>query len=117
MAKKGELEFRPWGHYRVIGEAENHKVKRVTVYPGARLSLQRHRLREEHWFIVQGEGLVSREGVNIRVLEGESVDIPRGAFHRILNTGKEELVFIEVQTGDYFGEDDIERTADDYGRA
>jgi len=55
--------------------------------------------------------------VNIRVLEGESVDIPRGAFHRILNTGKEELVFIEVQTGDYFGEDDIERTADDYGRA
>ncbi len=110
-------DSRPWGGFVVLEEGSRHKVKRVTVLPGCRLSLQRHRRRSEHWFIVQGEALVTRDGTDQRVVRGQSVDIPQGALHRILNPGTEALVFVEVQTGDYLGEDDIERVEDDYGRA
>lgn len=100
----------------VLCDEPDHKVKRIVVYAGRRLSLQRHRRRSEHWFVVRGEALVTREGERIAVGAGGSVDIPCGAAHRIENRGAEELVFIEIQRGGYFGEDDIERLEDDYGR-
>jgi len=108
---------RPWGYYEVLSDADDHKVKRITVYPGKRLSLQRHQRRAEHWFIVRGTALVTVDEREIEVPEGGSIDIGRGVKHRVENVGGEELRFIEVQRGDYFGEDDIERLEDDYGRA
>jgi mannose-6-phosphate isomerase-like protein (cupin superfamily) len=101
----------------VLSDEGDHKVKRIVVHPGKRLSLQRHRRRSEHWHVVRGEGLVTRGGENLPVKEGDSLDIPRGTVHRIENVGGSPLVFIEVQRGEYFGEDDIERIEDDFGRA
>jgi mannose-6-phosphate isomerase-like protein (cupin superfamily) len=92
-------------------------VKRIVVDPGKRLSLQRHRRRSEHWHIVGGEALVTRGAEQFRMKEGDSLDIPMGALHRVQNVGAAPLVIIEVQRGDYFGEDDIERIEDDFGRA
>jgi len=112
----GERDHRPWGHFTVLADEADHKVKRIVVYPGKRLSLQRHRSRAEHWYLIAGEAAVTLDGREIPLRQGEAIDIPRGAAHRLLNTGVEEATFIEVQTGDYFGEDDIERLADDYGR-
>ena len=110
-------DVRPWGGYRILEEDAAHKVKRIVVLPGQRLSLQRHRHRAEHWFVVAGRALVERDGEEIQLGPGEAVDIPLGSWHRCGNPGPEVLSFIEVQRGDYFGEDDIERAADDYGRA
>jgi mannose-6-phosphate isomerase-like protein (cupin superfamily) len=107
---------RPWGSYYVLDDAEGHKVKRIVVDPGKRLSYQRHALRAEHWFIVHGEAVVTLEGEEIHLCAGAAIDIPRGAAHRIENRGPGTLVFVEVQHGDYFGEDDIVRLADDFGR-
>jgi len=107
---------RPWGEYTVLSDEADHKVKRIAVYPGKRFSLQRHRRRTEHWYIVQGTGEATRDNETVPVSPGMSVDIPCGARHRMKNTGDGTLVFIEVQTGDYFGEDDIERIEDDFGR-
>jgi len=112
-----ELDRRPWGHYVVLADEPDHKVKRIVVRPGQRLSLQRHRRRAEHWFVVQGTALVSLDDDEIEVLAGAAIDIPCGSKHRVRNPGGEDLVFIEVQRGDYFGEDDIERFEDDYGRS
>jgi mannose-6-phosphate isomerase len=109
-------DHRPWGYYEVISSEPDHKVKRIVVYPGMRLSLQRHHLRAEHWYIVGGKATVTLDGQNLSLEIGRSVDIPRGALHRIMNPGTENLSFIEIQTGSYFGEDDIERMEDDYGR-
>ncbi len=114
--KKNQEDHRPWGFFIVLSDESDHKVKRIVVYPGKRLSLQRHRRRSEHWHIVNGEALVTLNDKEIPLKKGESVDIPFGAAHRIKNTGKENLVFIEIQQGDYFGEDDIERIEDDFGR-
>jgi len=108
--------YRPWGYYEVLSDEPDHKLKRITVYPGKRLSLQRHRRRSEHWYIVQGSAVVTLDDREINLEGGSSVDIPKGAAHRIENLGADNMVFIEVQTGDYFGEDDIERLEDDYGR-
>ncbi len=108
--------YRPWGFYEVLSDERDHKLKRITVYPGKRLSLQRHRSRSEHWYIVQGSAVVTLDDREINLEGGSSVDIPKGAAHRIENQGADNMVFIEVQTGDYFGEDDIERLEDDYGR-
>lgn len=108
---------RPWGFFENLADADDHKVKRITVYPGKRLSLQSHARRAEHWFIVKGDALFTRNDERIAVKTGDAVDIGRGDRHRIQNTGDEDLVFIEVQTGDYFGEDDIVRYEDDFGRA
>lgn len=116
-ALEGLDDRRPWGGYRILDEAPDHKVKRIVVLPGQRLSLQRHRRRGEHWYVVRGAARVERDGEEIRLAAGEAVDIPLGAWHRVANPGEELLVFIEVQRGDYFGEDDIERAEDDYGRA
>lgn len=112
-----ERERRPWGDYVVLADAGDHKVKRLTVEPGHRLSYQRHARRAEHWFVVSGQGSVTLDGRDLPVAPGTAVDIGRGVAHRIHNPGDEPLVFIEVQHGDYFGEDDIERFDDDYGRA
>lgn len=108
---------RPWGHFEVLLEDAEHKVKRIVVYPEKRLSLQRHRHRDEHWVIVSGEAVLTLNTDEIILHKGQSADIPRGALHRVRNTGKRELVIVEVQTGDYFDESDIERFEDDYGRA
>ena len=108
---------RPWGYYEVLMEDAEHKVKRIVVYPGARLSLQRHRHRDEHWLIVSGEAVLTLNTDEIDLVKGQSIDIPRGALHRVSNTGEADLVIVEVQTGDYFDESDIERFEDDYGRA
>ncbi len=110
-------ERRPWGSYTILEEAEAYKVKRIEVLPATRLSYQRHRHRDEHWVIVQGEAVVTVEGKDTPLSPGGSVDIPRMAAHRIHNPGETPLVFIEVQKGDYFGEDDIIRLDDDFGRA
>ena len=111
-----EEDHRPWGYYRVLSDAETHKVKQIVVYGHKRLSLQRHRRRTEHWYIVEGTGLVTRDDEEISLSSGQAIDIPRGAWHRMANPADNNLIFIEVQTGDYFGEDDIERREDDYGR-
>jgi mannose-6-phosphate isomerase len=109
-------DHRPWGFFEVLSDREDHKVKRITVYTGKRLSYQRHSRRSEHWHIVAGEAMVTIDGRDIRLGPGESVDIGTGQAHRVANPGAEDVVFIEVQRGDYFGEDDIERLEDDFGR-
>ncbi|AFM25385.1 cupin domain-containing protein [Desulfomonile tiedjei] len=108
--------LRPWGYYKVLSDLPDHKVKRIVIYPGKRLSLQRHTLRSEHWVIVSGQALVTLNSDTISLGPGQSVDIPTGAIHRIHNPLDQPLVFIEVQMGTYFGEDDIERLADDFQR-
>jgi mannose-6-phosphate isomerase-like protein (cupin superfamily) len=112
-----QTDHRPWGHYVVLADEPDHKVKRIVVAPGQRLSLQRHRRRAEHWFVVSGLAVVTLDEVDLPREAGQHVDIPLGAWHRIRNPGDQPLVFIEVQRGDYFGEDDIERKQDDYGRS
>jgi mannose-6-phosphate isomerase len=107
---------RPWGYYEVLMEDAEHKVKRIVVYPGTRLSLQRHRHRDEHWLIVSGEAVLTLNTDELILVKGQSIDIPREALHRVRNTGESDLVIVEVQTGDYFDENDIERVEDDYGR-
>lgn len=116
VTKNLEEDQRPWGYYRVLEDDPGHKVKRIVVYPGHRLSLQRHKQRAEHWYFIKGEALVTRNGEEILVQAGDSVEIPREAWHRVKNPGQADAVFIEVQTGTYFGEDDSERAEDDYGR-
>jgi mannose-6-phosphate isomerase len=111
-----EPAVRPWGTYTVLAEGDGFKVKTIEVRPEQRLSYQRHARRSEHWFVVAGAGVVTLDGDRLEVRSGDAVDIPRGAAHRIHNTGAVPLVFVEVQRGDYFGEDDIVRLDDDYGR-
>jgi mannose-6-phosphate isomerase len=109
-------ETRPWGGFWVLDDAADHKVKRMVVHPGHRLSYQRHSHRAEHWFVVGGTGVVTLDGAEVAVAAGTAVDVPRGSAHRITNTGDIDLVFVEVQHGDSFAEEDIERLEDDYGR-
>jgi mannose-6-phosphate isomerase len=111
-----ETDHRPWGYYTVLSDEPDHKVKRICVFPGKRLSLQRHHRRGEHWYLVRGEAVATLEDREIALRPGDAVDIPCGVAHRLRNVGEDEAAFIEVQTGEYFGEDDIERIADDYGR-
>ena len=118
MAPMGEDEsVRPWGHYDVLADSEDHKVKRITVTPGQRISYQTHAHRAEHWFVVSGTGSVTLDGAEVPVGPGIAVDIPMTAAHRITNTGDADLVFIEVQHGESFEESDIVRLDDDFGRA
>jgi mannose-6-phosphate isomerase len=114
----GEYSERPWGNYTVLSdEAADHKVKRIVVHPGKRLSYQRHARRSEHWFIVAGTASVTLDGTVIELGPGDAIDIPVQAAHRVANEGDRDVVFIEVQHGTYFGEYDIVRLEDDYGRA
>jgi mannose-6-phosphate isomerase-like protein (cupin superfamily) len=108
---------RPWGFYEILSDRRDHKVKRITVNPGQRLSYQRHFRRSEHWYIVSGQAVVTRNGLEVGLASGQAVDLPMGTWHRIRNPGNENLIFIEVQTGESFEENDIERSEDDYGRS
>jgi mannose-6-phosphate isomerase len=108
--------IRPWGQYFILDVGETYKVKRIDVAPGGRLSYQYHYKRAEVWTMVQGTGRVTLDGVQKDYKTGEVAIIPLGAKHRIENPFKEPLVFIEIQHGTYFGEDDIGRIEDDYDR-
>jgi mannose-6-phosphate isomerase-like protein (cupin superfamily) len=110
-------ENRPWGSWHVLDEGEGFKVKRIVVNPGSRLSLQRHELRAEHWFVVAGTATCTVGADTVVLHPGETVDVEIGQAHRIANQGDDTLVIIEVQRGSYTGEDDIVRLEDDYGRA
>ena len=113
-----EYSERPWGNYTVLSDDEpDHKVKRIVVHPGKRLSYQRHSKRAEHWFIVSGTAQVTLNEHVTTLHAGEAIDIPLEGAHRIANEGTVDVVFIEVQHGTYFGEDDIVRLEDDFGRA
>lgn len=110
------LVYRPWGKYEILIEQSNYKVKKITVFPGAKLSLQLHNRRSEHWIVVKGAADVVNGDQEIRLNENESTYIPAGNKHRLSNSGTDNLEIIEVSTGDYFGEDDIVRYDDIYNR-
>ncbi len=111
------FDRRPWGTFTVLDEGDYFKVKRIEVLPGKRLSYQRHSHRAEHWYVVRGIAKVTLNGTEILVNSGNAIDIAREDAHRVENPSETEtLVFIETQTGDYFGEDDIVRLEDDFGR-
>jgi mannose-1-phosphate guanylyltransferase/mannose-1-phosphate guanylyltransferase/mannose-6-phosphate isomerase len=107
---------RPWGFYQSLHSGDRFQVKRLTISPGARISLQMHMHRAEHWVVVNGTALVTHGAVSKLVHENESIYIPAGTQHRLENPGKVALNVIEVQTGSYLGEDDIVRYDDSYGR-
>lgn len=109
--------YRPWGHYEGVVRGERFQVKRITVRPGAKLSLQKHFHRAEHWVVVSGTAIVRRDAEEILLRENESVYLPLGCIHRMENPGMIPLVLIEVQSGSYLGEDDIVRFEDTYGRS
>lgn len=109
-------EERPWGRFYVIHDEPIYKIKRLEVNPGERLSYQYHKKRSEAWTFVQGKGVVTLNGRDKIYESGETVLIPLGSKHRVKNIGQELLIIIEVQTGTYFGEDDIIRIEDDYKR-
>ncbi len=107
---------RPWGTYQTVDAGPNYQVKRITVKPGAKLSLQKHAKRAEHWVVVNGTARVTRDDDLITLKPNMSISIPLGAVHRLENIGAVPLELIEVQSGGYLGEDDIVRLTDDYGR-
>jgi len=111
------FDQRPWGSFTILDEDEDYKIKRIEVFPTKRLSYQKHAHRSEHWFVVRGIAKVTLNGKEFLVKKGEDVNVPVGTAHRVENPDAEELlIFIETQTGDYFGEDDIVRFEDDFGR-
>jgi mannose-1-phosphate guanylyltransferase/mannose-6-phosphate isomerase len=123
LEKEGRAEHilparvrRPWGWYQSLDSGPSFQVKRLCVNPGARLSLQRHQRRAEHWVVVSGEAQVHCDGKDMTLSPNQSTYIPLGATHRLENKGREPLYLIEVQSGDYLGEDDIERLEDDFAR-
>ena len=107
---------RPWGSFTILGEGPNFKIKRIEVKPGARLSLQMHQHRSEHWVVISGTAKALNNDQELILNVNESTFIPAKSKHRLENIGPEPLVIIEVQTGDYLGEDDIVRFQDVYGR-
>lgn len=113
---RGQADDRPWGRWEVVDAGERFTVKRISVSPGAKLSLQRHRHREEHWVVVAGRARVTRDAETFELGPSQAVFIPRGAVHRIECLGDEPLIFIEVQCGEVLDENDIERLEDIYGR-
>jgi mannose-6-phosphate isomerase len=115
--KPALFEQRPWGSFTILDEGDGFKVKRIEVLPGKRLSYQKHAQRAEHWVVVQGTAKVTLDDREFVVNEGEAIDIATGSAHRVENAADQTLVFIEVQRGNYLGEDDIVRLQDDFGRA
>ncbi|MEY4130300.1 MAG: hypothetical protein RLZZ31_424 [Actinomycetota bacterium] len=116
LGAAGSSERRPWGDFVVLDDGPDAKVKRITVNPQQRLSYQLHHQRSEIWTVVAGTAVVTLNGVDHIVPAGRTIEIPVETAHRVRNDGDKPLVFIEVQTGSYFGEDDIVRLEDDYGR-
>jgi mannose-1-phosphate guanylyltransferase/mannose-6-phosphate isomerase len=108
--------YRPWGFYEQLIQGERFQVKRIVVKPGSKLSLQKHFHRAEHWVVVAGTAIVTRDDEKMLLRENESVYLPLGCVHRLENPGKIPLLLIEVQSGGYLGEDDIVRIEDNYGR-
>lgn len=111
-----EHDVRPWGQYWVLEDAETHKIKRIEVNPEGRLSYQYHYKRSEVWTIVEGKAVITLDGTEKEYNVGDVAIIPQGVKHRIENKTQSKVVFIEVQYGTYFGEDDIVRIEDDYNR-
>jgi len=109
--------YRPWGHYDSVDHGERHKTKRIVVKPGAKLSVQKHHHRAEHWVVVKGTALVTKGDETLLLSENESTYIPLGVIHRLENPGVIPLEMVEVQSGSYLGEDDIVRFEDKYGRS
>ena len=109
-------EERPWGSFEILLDEEHCKVKKIIVKPGQRLSYQYHKNRNECWVIVEGKATVTYNDTVLVAVNPQILNIPAEAKHRVENKGKKDLVFIETQTGTYFGEDDIVRLDDDYGR-
>ncbi|ACB94834.1 mannose-1-phosphate guanylyltransferase/mannose-6-phosphate isomerase [Beijerinckia indica] len=115
-ALEHKKSYRPWGYYQSVDSGARHQVKRIVVKPGQRLSLQKHFHRAEHWIVVQGTAEVTRDNEIHLVHENESIYLPIGSVHRLVNPGRINLELIEVQTGSYLGEDDIVRLQDVYNR-
>ncbi len=115
-ANEAQQIFRPWGNYERLDMETGYQVKRITVKPGGVLSLQKHRHRAEHWIVVQGEAEVTIDGAVTTLLPNQSIYVPLGSVHRLANHGAVPVVLIEVQTGEYLGEDDIIRLEDTYNR-
>jgi mannose-6-phosphate isomerase len=111
-----QFDRRPWGTFTVLDEGNGFKVKRIEVMPGKRLSYQKHAQRAEHWVVVQGTAKVTLDGRELVLEAGQAIDIAIGSAHRVENPGEQTLIFVEVQRGDYLGEDDIVRLQDDFGR-
>ena len=109
--------YRPWGFYESLIHTDRYQVKRIVVTPGHKLSLQKHFHRAEHWVVVSGTAIVTRDDEEVLVRENESIYLPLGCVHRMFNPGRIPLTLIEVQSGSYLGEDDIVRLEDTYGRA
>lgn len=110
------FEHRPWGKYTILHDAPEFKVKRIVVNPGQALSYQLHNKRSEHWAVIHGQGTVVLDDVERVMKEGDSIEIPINSKHRMINNQDVDLEFVEIQTGEYFGEDDIVRFSDEYGR-
>ena len=111
-----ERTIRPWGWYETVSEAPGNKIKRIAVLPGQQLSLQKHHHRAEHWVVVQGIGRVTLDAQSFDLGPGQHCDIALGQVHRLTNLTPELVEIVEVQFGNYLGEDDIVRLSDDYGR-
>ena len=110
------LVYRPWGSFESLAQGSGYQVKHIIVKPGAAISLQRHQQRSEHWTVLKGNPLIHCDGKEFTLEENESTFIPLGAKHRLSNPGEKDVHIVEVQVGDYLGEDDIERFEDLYGR-
>jgi mannose-6-phosphate isomerase-like protein (cupin superfamily) len=115
-ATEHPFEIRPWGGFEILSDQKEFKAKRITIDPGAQLSYQSHQKRNEHWVIISGQAEFVLNEKTSMLKPGDSVHIPAGAKHRLRNPGSVPLIFVEVQTGSYFGEDDIVRYKDDYNR-
>lgn len=114
----GEVIVKPWGFEKVLVVAVDYKIKEITVKPGARLSYQSHEDRNENWTLIAGEGLLTLDGYELSMKKDDFIQIFAEQKHRIKNTSAEhDLVFVEIQTGDYCGDDDIRRWEDDFGRS
>ena len=111
-----QTAHRPWGTYTVLEESANFKIKRIVVNPGAKLSMQMHKHRSEHWVVVSGEATITNGDMEFTLQANQSTYIPKTHKHRLANFGTKPLSIIEVQCGDYVGEDDIIRFDDSYGR-
>lgn len=110
------FEIRPWGEFHILSEQEDFKIKKIIIYPGQRISYQFHNKRSELWMVIKGYLSVIIDGKEYYLTENQSITIPKGAKHRAQNLSEKKVEFIEIQTGSYFGEDDIVRIEDDYNR-
>jgi len=113
---RNDIVKRPWGHYQIIETSKKYQTKEIIVSPQKRLSLQKHKKRDELWTILKGKAEVLLDDKKLHLVKGDKVFIPRNSLHRVKNIGKKNLIIKELQTGEYFGEDDIIRLKDDYGR-